>query len=317
MTRYILRRIVLLIPTLVGVTLLIFFIVRLAPGTIVDLMVGVGEGTLTPEARAKWEAYYGLDKPAVVQYGLWMGRVLQGDLGDSWRTQRPITQAVITAMPYTLELAFISMILALIIGLPLGVISGVYRNSAIDFFSRIGATLGLSMPVYWLAIMLILIVSVYFRWMPPLKFTTLLQNPADNLQQMIMPSLSLTIVFIPIIMRMTRSSVLEVLGLDYIRTARSKGLVERTVLYRHCLRNALIPVVTIVGMQIGYLLGGAVIIEQIFGMPGMGWLLYRGVTQRDYATVQATTLIFAVGFVFINLLVDILYSYLDPRIRYT
>ena len=317
MTRYILRRIVLLIPTLIGVTLLIFFIVRLAPGTIVDLMVGVGEGTLTPEARAKFTAYYGLDKPVVVQYGLWMGRMAHGDFGNSWRTGRPIGQDMLAAMPYTLELAFISIFLAVLIGLPLGVISGVYRNSAIDFFSRIGATLGLSIPVYWMAIMLILIASVYFHWMPPLKFTTLLQNPADNLQQVLMPSLALTIVFIPIIMRMTRSSVLEVLGLDYIRTARSKGLVERTVLYRHCLRNALIPVVTIVGMQIGYLLGGTVIIEQIFGMPGMGWLLYRGVTQRDYATVQATTLVFAVGFVVINLLVDILYSYLDPRIRYT
>lgn len=317
MTRYILRRIVLLIPTLVGVTLLIFFIVRLAPGTIVDLMVGVGEGTLTAEARAKWEAYYGLDKPVPVQYAQWMARMLRGDFGDSWRTGRSIGKDMLDAMPYTLELALISIALALIIGLPLGIISAVYRNSALDFVARVFATLGLSIPVYWLAIMLILVASIYLHWMPPLKFTTLLDNPAHNLQQILMPSISLTIVFVPIIMRMARSSVLEVLGQDYIRTARSKGLMERVVLYRHCLRNALIPVVTIVGMQIGYLLGGTVIIEQVFGMPGMGWLLYRGVTQRDYATVQATTLVFAVGFVVINLLVDVLYSYLDPRIRYT
>ena len=317
MTRYIIRRIVLLIPTLVGVTILIFFIMRLAPGSILDLMVGVGEGVMTEEAKARWEAYYGLDKPVAVQYVVWMGHILQGDLGDSWRSARPIGKDIMSAMPFTLELAFLSMFLALIIGLPLGVIAAVNRNSLLDFVTRVFATLGLSFPLYWLAIMFILITSSYLRWMPPLFFEPLLKNPRVNLQQMILPGLSLSLVIMPVVMRMTRSSVLEILGQDYVRTARSKGLSERVVLVRHALRNALIPVVTSVGMMMGGLLGGTVIIEQIFGMPGMGWMLYKGVTQRDYATVQATALVFAVGFVAINLIVDILYSYLDPRIRYT
>ena len=318
MSRYILRRIVLTIPTLIGITMLLFIILRLAPGTIIDMMVGVGdEGTMSPEVQAKWEAYYGLDKPVVVQYAVWIGHLLQGDLGESWRTGRSIAQDIKAAMPYTLELASVSTFLALIVGLPLGVISAVYRNSVLDFATRVFATLGLSLPLYWLAIMLILISSTVFHWMPPLRFANLLENPGDNIQQMLMPWISLSLVYMPVVMRMTRSSVLEVLEEDYIRTARSKGLSERVVLYRHGLRNALIPVLTIVGFHIGYLLGGTVIIETIFSMPGVGWLLYRGVAQRDYASVQATTLVFAVGFVSINLIVDILYSYLDPRIRYT
>lgn len=317
MTRYILRRLILLVPTLFGVTLLVFFMIRLAPGTILDQMVGAGEGRLSPEAKAKALAYYGLDKPVTVQYALWIGRVFQGDMGNSWRSGRPIGQEMISAMPFTLELAVVSTILALLAGLPLGVLSAVYRNGPVDFVSRIFAILGLSFPLYWLAIMLILISSTWFHWLPPIRFSTFLQNPWQNLQQMIMPVISLALTFMPIVMRMTRSSVLEVMSQDYVRTARSKGLVERVVLYKHCLRNALIPVVAVVGMQIGYLLGGTVIIEQIFALPGMGWLLYRGVTQRDYATVQATTLIFAVGFVLINLAVDLMYSYIDPRIHYT
>jgi len=317
MTRYILRRIILLIPTMFGVTLLVFFMIRLAPGTILDQMVGAGEGRLSPEAKAKAMAYYGLDKPVTTQYAMWLWRLLHGDMGNSWRSGRPLSQEMLNAMPFTLELALISTFLALLAGIPLGVVSAVYRNGIIDFVSRIFAILGLSFPLYWLAIMLILISSTWFNWLPPIRFATLLQNPWQNLQQVVMPVFSLALTFMPIIMRMTRSSVLEVMSQDYVRTARAKGLVERVVLYKHCLRNALIPVVAVVGMQIGYLLGGTVIVEQIFAMPGMGWLLYRGVTQRDYATVQATTLVFAIGFVVINLLVDILYSYIDPRIHYT
>jgi peptide/nickel transport system permease protein len=317
MTGYIARRLVLLIPTLLGVTLLVFFMVRLAPGTILDLMVGVGEGRLSDEAKARIEARYGLDKPVPVQYFIWLGQIVRGDMGNSWRTDRPIGAEIKAAMPYTAELALVSVILALITGLPLGIMSAVYRNSTLDFVTRIFAILGLSFPIYWLAIMLILISSTYFHWLPPIKFVRFVENPSANFQQMLMPWFALALTFMPLVMRMTRSSMLEVMGQDYVRTARAKGLIERIVLYRHCLRNALIPVITIVGMQIGYLLGGTVIIEQIFGMPGMGWLLYRGVTQRDYAIVQATTLVFAVGFVLINLLVDILFSYVDPRIRYT
>ncbi len=312
---YILKRLALAVPVLIGITVVVFLLVRLIPGDVIDLMLGT-EGALRPEVRDQLRQTLGLDRPLYVQYFTWLGDIIRGDLGVSLRTGQPIVENLAGKLPITLELAVLSVLLSLVLAIPLGIISALRRNSFLDFIVRMVGTIGLSLPSFWLATMLILIASVYFRWGAPLVYASPFDDLSKNLQQMLLPSLALAAGLMAVVMRMTRSSMLEVLSQEYIRTARAKGLREQLIIYRHALRNALMPVLTVVGVQTGHLLGGAVIIEQIFGLPGLGWFLLNGIYQRDYPVVQAGVLIIAVIFVLTNLIVDLMYAFIDPRIQY-
>jgi peptide/nickel transport system permease protein len=313
--RYLFRRLLSLIPVLIGMSVLIFGAMRLLPGDVVDVMVGM-QSSATSQQRAAVEREYGLDRPLPVQYLDWMGRVVRGDLGVSMRTKQPIVDDLLRKLPITVELAILSIALSVLIAVPLGILSAARPNSVVDLIVRLVGVLGLSIPNFWLAIMLLLVSSRYFGWLPPPIFIPFFDHPLKNLEQMWMPSVSLALVMVANVMRMTRSTMLEVLGHDYVQVARAKGLAEGRVIVRHGLRNAAIPVVTLVGMNVGYLLGGAVIVEQIFGLPGIGWMIANSIYQRDYTTVQSVILVAAVMFAVVNLLVDMLYVYLDPRIRY-
>jgi peptide/nickel transport system permease protein len=315
MGRYIVRRLLVLIPTLLGMSMLIFLMLRLMPGDIVDALVGTDE-TITAEEEAMLRASFGLDKPIPVQYLDWMGEILKGNLGTSFRSREPITQQLLRSLPITVELALLSVFLSVIVAIPLGVISAVRQNSKIDFLAHIIGLAGLSLPSFWLATLFLLASSLWLHWIPPVVWISPLEQPVENLKQMFLPALALSIGLMAVEMRMTRASTLEVLRQDYVRTARAKGLRERQVLFRHALRNALIPVITVIGLQIGALMGGSVIIEQIFGLPGVGWMMLQGVYNRDYPVVQITSLFLAVIFVFMNLFVDLAYAFLDPRISY-
>jgi len=312
---YLYRRLLLLVPTLLGTSLLIFALLRLLPGDVVDAIAGT-DSSLSTEARENLRRALGLADPLPLQYLRWLSGVLSGDLGHSLRTQEPILGKLLQSLPITLELAALALVLASLLGIPLGVFSALRRNSTMDFWARSLGLAGLSIPNFWLATLLLLVSSLAFHWVPPVIWVPPTQDLAGNLAQMALPAIALSVQLMAIQMRMARTTVLEVLRHDYIRTARSKGLSERIVLYRHALRNALIPVVTVMGLQLGSLMGGSVIIEQVFGLPGVGWLLLQGIFNRDYPVVQATALFLALVFVIVNLVVDLLYAYLDPRIKY-
>jgi peptide/nickel transport system permease protein len=300
----------------VGVSLLVFLMIRIVPGDIVDLMIGP-ELYVGAEYRAELRAKYGLDQPMYVQYVKWIGQVAQGNLGMSLRNDEPVLATILRRLPLTAELAVLSVLLSALLAVPLGVISAVKRNSATDFGVRLIAMVGLSMPNFWLAAMLLLITGVVFHWQPPLLLVPPWVDPWTNLQQLAMPVAALSLALMAIVMRMTRSSMLEVLRQEYIQTARAKGLRPRVVMVRHALKNAFIPIATVLGVQFGVLLGGTVVIEVIFGLPGVGRLVIDAITARDYPMLQGTVLFLATMFALVNLLVDMAYGYLDPRIRYS
>ncbi len=317
MFRYLVQRIIAFIPILLGVSILIFLMIRLIPGNAVTATLGIEAGMLNDAQRQSLEAYYGLDKPIVEQYIAWLGNVLHGNLGLSIVQGTPVLDMIVERFPLTLELAVIALILALIIGVPLGVLSAVRHNSAIDLFSRLFALVGLAMPNFLLGTLIIYVLSVYFHILPNSgDYVSFTEDPSRNLQQMIFPAITLGFAFSASVMRTTRSAMLEVLGQDYIRTARSKGLRDSVINSRHALRNALIPVITIVGVELGYLLGGTVIVEEVFALPGLGRLILNSIGKRDYAMVQGLALFVAIIFVVVNLAVDLLYTAVDPRISY-
>ncbi len=317
MLRYLTQRAIAFIPTLLGVSLLIFTAIRLVPGNAITAMLGTESGMLTAAQRASLEAYFGLDKPPVEQYFNWLGSVVRGDLGWSMRFGQPVLELLLLRFPVTLQLAIMALFIALVLGIPLGVLSAIRRNSIIDLFARLFALLGLAMPNFLLGTLIIFVLSVYFRYLPNSgNYVPLTVDPGRNFQQMIFPAITLGFAFSASVMRTTRSAMLEVLGQDYMRTARSKGLGEAVVVVRHALRNALIPVVTITGVELGYLLGGTVITEELFALPGLGRLVFNAISQRDYALVQGVALFVALNFVIVNLLVDIIYTAIDPRISY-
>ena len=313
--QYLARRLALSVLVLFGVSILIFTIVRLLPGDVIDMMIGT-EGSMSASQQRTVRERYGLNDSWPVQYVRWMGGILQGNLGTSFRTGQAVLPLIAARLPTTLELALLAVLLSSAIAIPLGVVSALARNGWTDLSARLLGLIGLSVPNFWLATILILVASFWFRWSPALIYVPPTQDLLGNLQQMLLPTVSLAVFLTAIVMRMTRSTVLEVLGEDYVRTAFAKGLHDRVVLIRHVLRNALIPVVTIIGLQAGTLLGGVVVIEQLFGLPGLGWTLLNGIYQRDYPVVQGTVLFFALVFALTNLLVDLTYSQLDPRIKY-
>ena len=316
MSRYVLRRLLLLAPTLLGISVLVFVLMRLIPGDVVQVMLGT-EAQLGPEQRQTLYRLLGLDAPLPVQYLRWLGAILRGDLGVSLRTAEPVAAIIAGRLPITLELAVLAAALSWAVAVPLGVLAALRRRGLSALVAHVIGLVGLSVPSFWLATMLLLVTSLYLRWQPAgAEWVSPLRAPLTNAQQVLLPVLSLSGALVAVVMRMTRSAMLEVLGQDYIRTARAKGVAERGVLARHASKNAAIPVVTVMGVQVGYLLGGAVVVEVIFGLPGLGWMILNGIYQRDYPVVQGGVLFVGVLFVLVNLLVDVAYACLDPRIRY-
>jgi peptide/nickel transport system permease protein len=315
MAKYVLHRLVLVLPTLLGISVLVFGLMRLLPGDVVQVMLGA-EAQLAPEQRQTLYRLFGLDAPLHVQYLRWLGDLARGDLGVSLRTAEPVTAIIGRRLPITLELGLLAAALSWLVAVPLGALSAVRRNGILDGLAHVVGLVGLSVPNFWLATMLLLMTSLYLRWQPAGEWASPFQDPLANGAQVLLPVLSLSAALIAVVMRMTRSSMLEVLGQDYVRTARAKGLGEARVLARHAFKNAAIPVITVMGVQVGYLLGGAVVVELIFGLPGIGWMILNGIYQRDYPLVQGGVLFVAVAFVLVNLVVDVVYAWLDPRIRY-
>jgi peptide/nickel transport system permease protein len=299
---------------LLGVSLVTFSLIRLVPGDPVTVVLGPDART-TPEQVAAIRTAFGLDEPAPIQYVRWMGRILSGDLGTSFRTGRTLTEELALRLPVTIELTVLAAVFGLIPALLIGTLSAVKRNSSTDYVATIGTLIGLSMPGFLLATLLVLVFSLMLRWLPPIGYVELNRDPIGNLRTMLLPALALGLPFAGIMMRITRSSVLEVLGQEHVRVARAKGLPQYGVLGRHVLPNAAIPIITVAGIQIARLLGGAVIVETIFGLPGIGRYVYEAISMRDYPVIQGVTLVVAVAFVLISLLVDVLYAVVDPRLR--
>ncbi len=317
MTRYLIQRAIAFLPTLFGVSVLIFLSIRLVPGDAITAMLGTEAGMLTETQREALREYFGLDKPPIEQYVTWLGNALRGNLGYSVRHSAPVLTIILERFPVTVNLALLSMVFALLVGLPIGIISAVSHNSVVGLVGQLVALVGLAMPSFLLGTLIIYVLSVYFGVLPNSgDYVDFARDPGRNLQQLIFPAITLGFPFSASVMRTTRSAMLEVLGQDYIRTARSKGLEERVVISRHALRNALIPVVTIAGVEMGYLLGGTIIVEEIFALPGIGRLTLNAISQRDYALIQGLALFVAFNFVLINLVVDFLYVAIDPRVSY-
>ena len=309
------RRFLLAVPTIIGISIIIFLMVRLMPGDIVDVLLG-GDAVATQEQKDQVREQLGLTGSYPEQYWNWASGAATGDFGDSYRNAEPVSDILWRAVPITLELMILALLIATLIGVPLGVISAVRRDSVSDYASRIGGLIGISIPSFWLATLLLLFTSRVFGWVPPITYVPFFDDPLTNLTQFILPAISISVFTLAIVMRMVRATMLEVLSQDYVRTARAKGVKHRLVVYRHALRNALIPVVTIIGFEIGILMGGAAIVEIIFGLPGVGYVLLQSIFNRDYPVVQGATLLIAIIFVLANTMVDIVYGWLDPRISH-
>jgi peptide/nickel transport system permease protein len=317
MRTYILRRIVLMIPTLLGAVTLIFLIMRLLPGDVALYILGSDESSeMNREALQRIRSELGLDQPLIVQYGEWIWKALRFDFGNSYWTRQPVLDELGRRYPMTANLAILSLILGTLIAIPIGVLSAVRQDTMVDYAARIFSIAGLSVPSFWLAILIILGLVHYFNWLPPLDYAPFWVDPWLNFKQLVFPALATGYRLSAIGARMTRSSILEVLREDYVRTARAKGVQERVVVLRHALKNALLPVITIIGIELLVLFGGLVVVETVFTIPGIGRFLVDAITHRDYPSIQALVFVFSAFVLVINLLVDIVYGVLDPRIRY-
>lgn len=315
MTQYIIRRLIQALFIIWGCATLVFFMLRMIPGDPVIQMLGP---EYTPEAAAALRTKLGLDQPLHMQYVRWMGNVLRGDLGGSIASGETVAEAIASGLPKTLSLATLSFIIALVIALPAGIIAALKRNSAFDYVASVVAFVGVSMPSFWFGIILILIFAVHLQWLPAIGYSELTEDGFwPWLQRLILPSLAIGAAYSAILMRFVRAGLLEVLGSDYVRTARAKGVREQAVILRHALRNALIPVVTVIGIQLALLLSGTVVVETVFSIRGIGRILVGAIFDRDYPIVQGVILLIAVIFVLANLVVDIVYTLLDPRIHYS
>jgi peptide/nickel transport system permease protein len=314
-TRYLFVRLYSMALTLLGLTVLVFFMLRLIPGTVVEQMIGA-DAIASPAMVAELKRFFGLDQPWYLQYGRWLGGLLQGDFGTSWRTGKPVLSLILERLPVTIELTLLAVGFSLVLGMAAGVLSAVWRDRPLDRVTQVGTLLGLSVPVFWQGTMLILFFSLYLRWMPPVVWVDFFTDPKRNLTIMLLPALCLGTAAAANVARTTRSCMLDVLGSDYVRTARAKGLAGKAVVLKHALKNAMIPVVTVVGLQLGILLGGTVVVEEVFTLPGIGRLVLWSIYQRDYPVTQSTILFVAAMFMAVNLAVDLLYGYLEPRIRY-
>lgn len=317
MTSYIARRALQTLPVLLLVTLVLFVVMRALPGDPILALVGSSEANFDEETLQGLRERYGLDDPLPVQYGRWLGDALRGDLGVSTRNELPVAEQIVDRFPATLQLGVCALLIALLIGIPAGIIAAVRRNSPLDVGVTLVAMFGVAVPNFWFSMVLIWIFVVRLGWFPASGFVGLWDDPVAAARHLALPAFALGLALSAAIMRQTRSQLLEVLGQDYVRTAHAKGLRGRTVIVRHALRNSLLPVATIIGLQVGALLAGSVIIESMFSIPGIGRLAVQSINQRDYPTLQGTVLLFAVITVLVNLLTDLAYAWIDPRIKYS
>ena len=319
MREYVVRRVLLFFPSLAGVSLVVFALMRLVPGDVAEILVysaGSEQASVAKAQVAKIRSELGLDKPIAVQYALWLKGALQGNFGHSYLEDRPVREMLAEWFPRTMELALLTLVLAALWAVPLGVVSAVRQDHWPDYLCRSLSISGLSVPIFFSGVLILFVLVRFFHWLPPLEYVSVWEDPARNLQKIIWPALAQAFYISAPITRLTRSQLLEVIREDYVRTARSKGLIEQLVIYRHALKNALLPVVTFTGWWVGRLLGGLVVMEIIFQVPGMGMGLITSVNNRDYPTVQAIVFVMAGVFLLLNLIVDLLYGWLDPRIKY-
>jgi peptide/nickel transport system permease protein len=316
MLRYTIHRILLMIPTLLGVAVLVFVLLRMMPGDIVELRFLVDGGQVSPEALAAERARLGLDKPLWLQFVDWMTGIFVGDFGVSMWTGRPVIDEIGSRLGLSMQVAIMATILAVLIALPLGTVAALYKDTWVDHIIRVFAIAGLAVPSFWLGMLIILTLLYVYNWIPPLTYVPIYEDPWRNLAQLIWPALAVGYRYSAVATRMTRSTLLEVLQEDYIRTARAKGVFERLVVSRHAMRNAMLPVVTVIGLEFAFLIGGLVVTEQVFNLNGIGKLFVETVTRADYTMVQALVMLVATFFILINFVVDLLYAALDPRIRY-
>jgi peptide/nickel transport system permease protein len=315
MLQYIIRRLLQIIPVLLIITLMVFALMLAIPGDPARALVGPGEA-LDEEQLEIIRKEFNLDKPVLVQYGIWLSKVLQGDLGRSSQYQRPVLDELRTRAWVTLQFGIAAWVLAVVIAVPAGIISAVYRGRALDYIATLISIGGVAIPNFWFGIMAILVFGVYLGWLPAQGYVNIFEHPIEGLRHMILPVFALGITSCALIMRQTRSAMLEVLAQDYVRTARAKGMSEPVVIGVHALRNALLPVVTVFGLQTGRIFAGAVVIETVFGIPGMGNFMVLAIFARDFMVVQGGVLIMALAVLSANLFTDLLYAWLDPRIRY-
>ena len=305
-----------MIPTLFGVAVVVFLLLRVAPGDIVELKYGGVGAYVSKEAMDQERAQLGLDKPLWRQFGDWMWGIARFDFGNSMWTGRPITYEIAIRLQLSLQLAIMATLVAVLLSIPLGTIAALRQDTWVDYVVRVFSIAGLAMPSFWLGILMILGMLIFFRWLPPMFFTPIWVDPWANLSQLIWPALAVGYRYSAVATRMTRSAVLEVLREDYIRTARAKGMWERLILTRHALKNAMLPVVTIIGLEFAFLIGGLVVTEQVFNLNGIGMLFVEAVTRRDYTMTQALVLLVSFTFIVVNFVMDLVYAWLDPRIRY-
>ncbi len=316
MTSYVVRRLIDLVFVLFGVSVLVFLMLRLIPGDAVAIMLGANID-ITPERVEALRRSLGLHLPLHEQYFQWLGGVLRGDLGESIWTGRPVLDEIAARLPVTLELTGLALLAALVVSFPVGILSATLRSGAADVFVRSAAILGLTLPSFWVGVLLLYFASIYLPTWPTIGYVPFATDPWGNLARMVLPVFAVSLPMIAGLSRILRSSLLDVLSLDYIRTGRAKGLARRTLFYKHALRNAMIPVITVIGVQVGYLLSGVVVIEQVFAIPGLGRLVIGAINERNYPLVQGVILVVTAVFVFVNLLVDLAYAWIDPRVEYS
>lgn len=318
MTQYILQRLFGLIPVLIGGSAIIFFSLRLfMPVDIVEQSLAESPSANDPVLRERLRHEFGLDKPVIVQYGIWLWGAIRGDLGTSWMTGRPVGEQILSALPVSLEITLLAMVMAVVIGIPLGVISAVRQNTGLDYLLRFVAVVGLSVPGFVVATVLLVLPAMFWGWSPPVGYKPLWEDLRVHATQMLLPLASLSVGVAAVKVRMLRSTLLEVLRNDYVRTGRAKGLQERAVIFRHALKNALIPVITILGTQVSFTLGGSVVLENIFSLPGLGRLTLIAIDKGDFPQLQANVLYLFIVYTVVNLIVDLTYAWLDPRIHYS
>ena len=316
MRTYLAKRLLLIVPTLLGVASLVFVIMRVIPGDVALLILGGDSGQIDRAQLAAMHHRLGLDQPLLVQFGKWLWAVLHFDFGVSLWTGRPVVEELLVRLPLSLELAILATIVAVVLAIPFGMLAAVRQDSWLDYVIRVISIGGLAIPSFWAGILVILFLVIYFGWGPPLEFTPPWVDPWANFQQMVWPVLTVGYRYAAVTTRMTRSTLLEVMREDYIRTAWAKGLRERVIVFRHALKNAMLPVITLIGTEFAFLIGGLVVTETVFTLNGVGRFVVDAVAHRDYPVVQALVFVIAFGFVIVNLLIDMTYAWFDPRIRY-
>jgi peptide/nickel transport system permease protein len=316
MLRYTARRLLLMLPTLLGVALLTFFLLRVVPGDVVEVKLRSDGAYVTQEIIERERARLGLDRPLVAQFGDWMKGLVTFDLGNSMWTGQPVAEEIGGRIWLTMQVALMAAIISVLIAVPLGTISALFRDTWVDYLVRVFTIAGLAVPAFWLGMLIILALLALFNWSPPVTYTPFHESPVDNLAQLIWPALAVGYRYAAVVARMVRSSIIEVMREDYIRTARAKGLFERLVVFRHAMRNALLPAITVIGLEFAFLIGGLVVTEQVFNLNGIGRLFVEAVSRSDFVLIQALVMLLAVVFTMTNLLVDLLYAVLDPRLRH-